>query len=135
MDYNRKQFLAKRNKIRSDIWNIIVWFGVGYGIMELVKWIMGNSLAGQTIQGFFLGAFVLFVVLTLYGSYRQKQSKKLRNAALEQFQEDLKADNEKQAKIDKDIIEQLRHEHELSGTEQDRRLKSLEQALKHLRGK
>ena len=54
---------------------------------------------------------------------------------MDQFIEDQKADQDKQAKIDKEIIEQLRNEHELSGQEQDRRLKALEAALKHLRGK
>jgi len=131
----RETFLAKRHKARKDIWNMVVWFVVGYGIMEAVKWVMGNQLAGETIQGFFLGAFVLFVVLTVYGGYRQKHNEKLRNAAMEQFQDDLKVDQDKQANIDKEIIEQLRHEHELSGSEQDKRLKALEAALKHLRGK
>ena len=48
---------------------------------------------------------------------------------------DQKADKEKQAKIDQEIIEQLKHEHKLSGTQQDQRLKALEAALKHLRPK
>jgi hypothetical protein len=65
----------------------------------------------------------------------QRKQEELRQAAMDQFVFDQKADIEQQAKIDKEIINQLKHEHELSGTEQDKRLKALETALKHLRSK
>ena len=58
-----------------------------------------------------------------------------KQAGLEQFLEDQKTDVEQQAKIDKEMIDQLRNEHELSGNEQAQRLKALETALKHLRYK
>ena len=77
----------------------------------------------------------MFIGLSVYGSYRIQKEELERQAGLKQFIKDQKADTEKQAKIDKEIIAQLKHEHKLSGTEQDQRLKSLEAALNHLRHK
>ena len=82
-----------------------------------------------------MGAGLMFLGLTILGGWRMKRLEKQRQAAMDQFIKDQKADQEKQAKIDKEIIEQLRNEHQLSGTEQDQRLRALEAALKHLRGK
>ena len=122
-----------KNKTK-EIWSLVVWFVVGFGAVKLGEWLFPGAGAG-VVQSFFLGAFVMFVGLTFLGGWRQGQLEKERKAAMDQFIQDQKADGEKQAKIDREIIEQLRNEHELTGTEQDRRLRSLEAALKHLRGK
>jgi len=124
---------TKMTKTR-EIWNIIIWFAVGYGGVELGKWLF-PALPASTITAFFLGAFLAFLALSVYGYILQRKANEMRQAAMDQFIQDQKADQEKQAKIDKEIIEQLRHEHALSGEEQDRRLRALEAALKHLRGK
>ena len=77
----------------------------------------------------------MFVGLTVLGYFRMRSQEQERKSAMDQFIADQKADTEKQAKVDQEIVNQLRNEHELSGTEQDRRLKALEAALKHLRKK
>lgn len=125
---------GKRNKIRRDLWNFVIWFAVGYGAVELGKWLF-PSFPPEAITSFFIGGFVTFIGLSVYGIYLEKQQEHLRQAAMDQFVFDQKADVEQQATIDKEIIDQLRNEHKLSGEEQDERLKALETALKHLRGK
>ena len=121
-------------KNRNDIWNFAGWFIVGYGVVELGKWLF-PSFPPEAITTFFLGGFVTFIGLSAYGRVLQRKQETLRQAAMDQFVIDQKADIEQQATIDKEIIAQLKHEHELSGTEQDKRLKALETALKHLRSK
>jgi len=118
----------------QEIWSIVVWFVVGFGAVKLGEWLFPGAGAG-VVQSFFLGAFVMFIGLTFLGGWRQGQQERERKAAMDQFIQDQKVDQDKQAKIDKEIIDQLRNEHELTGSEQDRRLKSLEAALKHLRKK
>ena len=118
----------------KQIWSFLGWFAIGFGGVKLCEWLF-PSLGSATITAFFLGGFLTFIGLSMYGWVLQRKQEELRQAAMNQFIKDQKADQEKQAKIDKEIIEQLRHEHELSGEEQDRRLRALEQALKHLRGK
>ena len=118
----------------KEIWSLVVWFVVGFGAVKLGEWLFPGVGTG-VVQSFFLGAFVMFLGLTVLGGWRQSQLERERKAAMDQFIRDQKADGEKQAKIDQEIIEQLRNEHELSGTEQDRRLRALEAALKHLKGK
>jgi mRNA-degrading endonuclease YafQ of YafQ-DinJ toxin-antitoxin module len=71
----------------------------------------------------------------MIGNWKQAQWAREQAQARVQFEKDLKAEQEQQADMDRKIIDKLRNEHELSGTEQDRRLKALEAALKHLKGK
>ena len=125
---------AKENPWR-DWGNFLGWFAIGWGLLELTDWITGDAVARTTIQAFFGGCIGTFIALSIYGKILHGRREKDRQAAMDQFIQDQKADQEKQAKIDKEIINQLRNEHELSGQEQDRRLRALEQALKHLRGK
>tara|TARA_B100001778_G_scaffold333031_1_gene340660 strand:- start:523 stop:933 length:411 start_codon:yes stop_codon:yes gene_type:complete len=124
----------KKNPWR-DWGSFIAWFAIGWGVLELADWLTGDAVARGTIQAFFGGCIGTFIALSIYGRVLHGRREKERQAAMDQFIEDQKADQDKQAKIDKEIIEQLRNEHELSGQEQDRRLKALEAALKHLRGK
>jgi len=118
-----------------DVGKFLAWFAIGWGVLELTDWITGDVVARTTIKAFYGGCVGTFIALSFYGGFLHGRKEKERKAALDQFIKDQKADTEKQAKIDKEIIAQLKHEHELSGSEQDRRLKALEQALKHLRGK
>ena len=118
----------------NDWWNLLVWFLVGFGGVKLGEF-MFPGLGEGVVRAFFMGAGLMFLGLTILGGWRMKRLEKQRQAAMDQFIKDQKADQEKQAKIDKEIIEQLRNEHQLSGTEQDQRLRALEAALKHLRGK
>ena len=120
--------------IQKDFWNMLLWFAVGYCGVKLGQWLI-PSLPASTVTAFFLGGFTAFIVLSVYGQFLQMKQETLKQEAMNQFIKDQKADQEKQAKIDKEIIEQLKHEHSLSGEEQDRRLRALEAALKHLRGK
>ena len=118
----------------NDWWNLLVWFLVGFGGVKLGEF-MFPGLGEGVVRAFFMGAGLMFLGLTILGGWRMKRLEKQRQAAMDQFIKDQKADQEKQAQIDKEIIEQLRNEHQLSGTEQDQRLRALEAALKHLRGK
>ena len=124
----------KRNNVKTEMLGIVAWAAVGFGLVKLSEWLF-PSLGAGIVPAFFLGAFLAFLGLSVYGYMLQRKSREMKQAAMEQFIKDQKADQEKQAKIDKEIIAQLRNEHELSGEEQDRRLKNLEAALKHLRGK
>ena len=119
---------------KKDLWNFVLWFAVGYGGVKLGQWLF-PTLPPSTVTAFFLGAFTAFIGLSIYGGWLQGKALVEKQLAMDQFIKDQKADVEKQAKIDKEIIEQLKHEHSLSGEEQDRRLRALEAALKHLRGK
>jgi len=119
---------------KKDGWNFVVWFAVGFGGVKLGQW-MFPSLPSEAITAFFLGGFAAVMALSLYGGWLQGKVQLQKQLAMNQFIEDQKADTNKQAKIDKEIINQLKHEHELSGQEQDKRLRALEAALKHLRGK
>ena len=130
---NRADWLKLRNRFTGDLWSFIVWACIGWGATEMIVWL--TAIPRPQVQTFFSGAFTMFVVLTLLGAWRYAQAEKLRHAAMDQFIADQKMDQDKQAKIDKEVIEKLQNEHNLSGTEQDRRLKSLEAALKHLRKK
>jgi len=128
-----KEVTMKR--IVKRIWNICSWFLLGFGSYYLLRWILGGQVSDGAIEGFVWGGMSMFLALTAYGISLQKNREQERVAGLEQFIKDQKADTEKQAKIDKEIVDQLKHEHKLSGTEQDQRLKALEAALKHLRPK
>jgi hypothetical protein len=123
------------NKIVKAIWNISTWFLLGYGSFYILRWVLGGQVSDGAIEGFIWGSALMFFALTLYGIFLQKKVEADKQAGLEQFLEDQKTDVEQQAKIDKEMIDQLRNEHELSGNEQDQRLKALETALKHLRYK
>jgi len=120
-------------KMSKEIVSLIVWMVMGWIVSELV--IATGWIAASTIRAFAGGAFICFAGLTALGGWRYREQQRLNQEALEQFQRDQRADQEQQAQIDRGIIEKLRNEHELSGTEQDRRLKALEAALKHLKGK
>ena len=126
--------MVNNNRYVRDIWNFVLWFAVGFGGVELGKWLF-PSLPPEAITAFFIGGFTTFIGLSVYGHILQRKQEELRQAAMDQFVFDQKADTERQAKIDKEIIAQLKHEHKLSGTEQDKRLRALETALKHLRSK
>ena len=123
----------KRNNNKRELWGIFAWAAVGFAAVKLGEW-MFPGLGAGVVQAFFLGAFLAFIGLSVYGYLLQRKADTMRQAAMDQFIADQKADQEKQAKIDREIIEQLRNEHALSGEEQDRRLRALEAALKHLRG-
>ena len=126
--------MIKRYIKGKDFYAFSVWFALGYLGVKLGQWIF-PSIPPEAITAFFLGAFTMFVALTLYGGWLKGKTELQRQLAMDQFIKDQKADVEKQAKIDREIIEQLKQEHELSGHEQDKRLKALEQALKHLKRK
>ena len=123
--------MKKRHK---EFLGILGWMGLGFLVVKVGEWLFPGLNSG-VVLAFVLGAFLAFLALSVYGYILQRKQKELKQAAMEQFIADQKADQEKQAKIDQEIIEQLRHEHALSGEEQDRRLRALEAALKHLRGK
>lgn len=122
-------------RIMKTIVGMCSWALLGIGAYYLLGWILGDAFSDSAIQGFVWGGGLMFLGLTAYGMYLQKGRELDRQKAMDQFIKDQKADTEKQAKIDREIIEQLRNEHKLSGTEQDQRLKALEAALKHLRPK
>ena len=125
----------KTNKMQliRDFSVTIVWACVAWAIVEILAVFTGITREQGFI--FFAGAGMMFVGLTLLGHWKLRNMELNKKAAMEQFIADQKADQEKQAKIDREIIEQLRNEHQLSGTEQDRRLRALETAIKHLRGR
>ena len=125
----------KLNKIQliKDASTTIVWACVAWAIVEILAVFSGITREQGFI--FFAGAGAMFIGLTVLGHWKLGKMERERQAAMKQFIADQKADQEKQAKIDKEIIEQLRNEHQLSGTEQDRRLRALETAIKHLRGR
>mgnify|MGYP003656710671 FL=1 len=127
--------MTKIGRIAKAAWGICSWILLGVGSYYLLRWILGGQFSDEAIQGFVWGGMLVFLGLTAYGIGLRKKQEQERVARLEQFMKDQKADKEKQAKIDQEIIEQLKHEHKLSGTQQDQRLKALEAALKHLRPK
>ena len=120
-------------RIMKTLWGICSWSLVGIGTYYLLRWILGGQISDEAIQGFVWGGMIMFFGLTAYGINIQKKVERERVAGLEQFIEDQKADKEQESRIDKQMIEQLKNEHALSGTQQDKRLKALETALKHLR--
>ena len=124
-----------KNKLQKykDASSMIVWGCVMWATTEILARV--TNWSWEVIAAFFAGSYMMLLVLTLIGGWRMRMMERERQAAMDQFVKDQKADQERQAKIDKEIIRQLRNEHELSGTEQDRRLRALEAALKHLRGK
>ena len=126
---------TKLGRTVKSIWGLCMWALLGFGVYYLLKWILGGHISDGAIQGFVIGAMSMFIVLTVYGMTLQKNKEQERQKAMDQFIKDQQADQEKQAKIDKEIIDQLKYEHKLSGTEQDQRLKALETALKYLRPK
>ena len=120
-------------KRKQEIWNFVVWFAIGMGVVEVCKWMLPN-MAPQTISAFFLGVFTMFLALSILGTWKQQQLIKQNSLAKEQWDIDRKADIEQQATIDQEIINKLKNDHSmLSGKEQDDRLLALEAALKHLR--
>jgi hypothetical protein len=124
----------RRLKMKSkEIVSLVVWMCMGWIVSELV--IATGWFSAGTVRAAAAGAFGCFLVLTMIGSWRQAQWARQEAQARVQFEKDLKAEQEQQADIDRKIIDKLRNEHELSGTEQDRRLKALEAALKHLKRK
>jgi hypothetical protein len=119
----------------KEFGHFVGWALIGFGATKLAQWALAGWVEPNTIIAFVLGAMCCFIILTIYGKTLQYRRDKERQSAMNQFIDDQKQDQEKQAKIDQEIINQLKHEHELSGTEQDQRLRALEQALKHLKGK
>ena len=119
--------------MQQELQTLVVWALIGWGVSELIIWLTPFT-AGQ-VQTFFAGMFGCFLVLTAVGAWRIRTQEQANREAQKAFERDMKADQKKQREIDQEIIKQLRNEHELSGTEQDRRLKALEAALKHLRKK
>ena len=128
---NRMKRWMMNTKIGKELGSLIVWGAIGWAIAELVIWLAIWSRA--EVQTFAGGVFICFLGLTVLGGWRQSQQLRMNQQAHLQFEKDMKADQEQQAEIDRTIIDKLRKEHKLSGTEQDRRLKALETALKHLR--
>jgi len=122
-------------KNTQNIWNFVIWFVVGFGGVKAMQWLLDGVVDPQVVTAFFIGGFLTFVGLSLYGISLQRKDKHLKRAAMDQFIEDQKGDIEQQARIDKEMVAMLKQEHELSGDEQDQRLKALETALKHLRYK
>ena len=120
-------------KMNKEIISLVVWMALGWVVSELV--IATGWIAASTIRAFAGGAFICFAGLTALGGWRYREQLRLNREAHKQFEQDQRAEQEQQAEIDRGIIEKLRNEHKLSGTEQDRRLKALEAALKHLKGK
>jgi hypothetical protein len=132
-------------RVASQTTSLILWGAAGWAIAELaMRW---TSWPDPVIQAFAAGAGACFLTLTVAGTILQKrrhnqasvQEKQMLQQQTDwqnEVQMDLnKAELERQYRMDQAIIEQLRNEHALSGDEQDRRLKALEAALKHLRGK
>ena len=124
----------KNRNIATEVWNVLVWVGFGFLMVNFMEWLFPGIGEG-IVSTFFIGAFTMFLGLTLLGNWKQVQQDKDKQAAMDQFIEDQKMDQEKQAKVDQEIVNQLRNEHQLSGKEQDQRLKALETALKYLRKK
>jgi len=120
-------------RIMKTLWGIGSWSLVGIGVYYLLRWVLGGQVSDSAIQGFVWGGMMMFVGLTAYGVSLQNKREQERVAGLDQFIKDQKADNEQEARIDKEMVKQLQNEHVLSGTQQDKRLKALEAALKHLR--
>jgi|TARA_R110001606_G_scaffold343304_1_gene491880 sugar phosphate permease len=116
-----------------EITSFIVWGSIAWAMVEILARV--TDWSWWSIAAFFAGAYTMFIGLTVLGYFRMRSQEQERRSAMDQFIRDQKADTDKQAQIDREIIDQLRNEHELTGTEQDRRLKALEAALKHLRGK
>ena len=116
-----------------EITSFIVWGSIAWAMVEILARV--TDWSWWSIAAFFAGAYTMFIGLTVLGYFRMRSQEQERRSAMDQFLRDQKADTDKQAQIDREIIDQLRNEHELTGTEQDRRLKALEAALKHLRGK
>ena len=130
---NREEWLSVRTGIRKNLGNMLIWFLMGWVAVELLtSW---TSIPEASIKAFAGGLLTCFVGLTVLGGWRQEQLKQQKLAARDQFIEDQKADQEQQARVDKEIVTQLQNKHNLSGEEQDKRLKALEAALKHLRKK
>ena len=121
------------NQMRREATSFIVWGSIAWAMVEILARV--TDWSWWSIAAFFAGAYTMFIGLTVLGYYRMRTMEQERKLAMDQFIEDQKADTNKQAKIDREIVNQLRNEHELTGTEQDRRLQALEAALKHLRGK
>ena len=120
-------------KWSREIWSLMVWAIMGWCLTELIIWTGWASELG--VRAFAGGAFLCFLGLTVIGGWRQAHMQRDHERARVQFEKDVKAEQEQQADMDRKIIDKLRNEHELSGTEQDRRLKALETALKHLKRK
>mgnify|MGYP000067679551 CR=1 FL=1 len=120
-------------RIMKTLWGIGSWSLVGIGVYYLLRWVLDGQVSDSAIQGFVWGGMMMFVGLTAYGVSLQNKREQERVAGLDQFIKDQKADNEQEARIDKEMVKQLQNEHVLSGTQQDKRLKALEAALKHLR--
>jgi cytochrome b561 len=116
-----------------EITSFIVWGSIAWAMVEILAKV--TDWSWWSIAAFFAGAYTMFIGLTVLGYFRMRSQEQERRSAMDQFIADQKADTEKQAKVDQEIIDQLRNEQDLSGTEQDRRLKALETALKHLRSK
>mgnify|MGYP003674807690 CR=1 FL=1 len=116
-----------------EITSFIVWGSIAWAMVEILARV--TDWSWWSIAAFFAGAYTMFIGLTVLGYFRMRSQEQERRSAMDQFIRDQKADTDKQAQIDREIIDQLRNEHELTGTEQDRRLKALEAALKHLRKK
>ena len=117
---------------RQEVWNVFVWFIVGWGGVKLGEWLFPGMGAG-VVQAFFLGAFIMFLGLSMLGSWKQQQIIVQNDRAKLQWDQDREAEIEQQATIDQEIIEKLKQEHTLTGKQQDDRLHALEAALKHLR--
>ena len=117
----------------GEIWSLTMWLIIAWSVTEMIVWT--EWFSAGTVRAAAAGAFGCFLVLTMIGSWRQAQWAREQAQARIQFEKDLKAEQEQQADMDRKIIDKLRNEHELSGTEQDRRLKALEAALKHLKRK
>ena len=118
---------------RQEVWNVFVWFIVGWGGVKLGEWLFPGMGAG-VVQALFLGAFIMFLGLSMLGSWKQHQIIKQNDLAKKQWDIDRKAEVQQQATIDQEIIEKLQNEHgTLTGKQQDDRLQALEAALKHLR--
>ena len=125
--------MVATNQMAREITSFIVWGSIAWAMVEILAKV--TDWSWWSIAAFFAGAYTMFIGLTVLGYFRMRSQEQERKSAMDQFIADQKADTEKQAKVDQEIVNQLRNEHELSGTEQDRRLKALEAALKHLRKK
>ena len=126
---------TKTQKTAKAIGNIIIWGVLLWGSFHLLKWILEPSIQEDAIIGFLAGATSCFLVITYYGLQLQKRVHREEQMAKDAFMQEQAFEKEKQAKLDEAMIQKLRQEHELSGHEQDKRLRALEQALKHLKGK
>ena len=96
---------TKIGRTVKSIWGLCMWALLGVGIYYLLKWILGGQISDGAIQGFVWGGGLMFFGLTAYGFTIQKKQELDRQKAMDQFIKDQKADTEKQAKIDKEIIE------------------------------